>query len=100
MNELKKSFEDVVINFKKLDLKSKQQETIERIKELLGTMHTLAEDMNIEYVDLLNREIIDVTKDNYTEDDYAEAIYVYLESIKEVYSKIMIEIINGFGSEE
>lgn len=98
-NELKSNFDAYVEEFKKIPLEEKKDKVIESIQELLGAMQSEAEDLGIEYTDLLNKEIIDIKKENRTEDDYVEAVFVYIESIKEVYSKVMLEIIEKVGSE-
>ena len=74
------SFNEYVETFKKLPLSNKKQIVQNDFKELIALLKEID---NNEYV-LYNKEILDVEKENQTEDDFVEAIFVYLSSVKEM----------------
>ena len=92
-DNLNNIFDNYIKEFKKMTLKEKKDVSINGLKELLGVSMKVAFDLNIQYNNLLNREIIDINKENATEDDYVEAVYVYTEAIKEVASTVIMEML-------
>ena len=68
--------------FKKKSLKEKQNETLEQLKVLSILSNKMCNDLKIENEILISKELLDINKKNYTEDDYAEAILVYINSIQ------------------
>lgn len=63
------------------------------MKELIAVFQNLCNLYGVQHDLLLNREIVDINKDNYTEDDFVEAIYVYIQSFKEILSDFLIPLI-------
>ena len=49
---------------------------------LAGFTNNLCKEINIPNELILNKEILDLKKDNYTENDFAEAIIVLINSIQ------------------
>ena len=79
-----KSFDTCIESFKKLKLKDKQKEVISSLKEGIAFL-TRVHSLNNNKADILyNREVLDINKENYTEDDFAEAVFVYTYAIKEL----------------
>ena len=68
--------------FKEQTLKEKQIIIYEQLQMLAGFTNNLCKELNISNELILNREILDLKKDNYTEDDFAEAIIVLINSIQ------------------
>lgn len=68
--------------FKEQTLKEKQSIIYEQLQILAGFTNNLCKGLNIANEPILNREILDLKKDNYTEDDFAEAIIVLINSIQ------------------
>lgn len=68
--------------FKEQTLKEKQSIIYEQLQMLAGFTNNLCKELNIPNEPILNREILDLKKDNYTEDDFAEAIIVLINSIQ------------------
>ena len=80
-------FNDYIEQYKKLKLKDKQKIIINLLKEDIMVLHKLIteqEDEDDEVKMLYNREILDVNDDDYSEEDFSEAIIVYLYSIREL----------------
>lgn len=88
-------FNELVSNFKKLSIIEKQRVTISEIKSLIATLSILNSQNNSHFKMLFNREIIDINEDNYDDDDFVEAIYVYLYSIKEALADLILNSNNN-----
>lgn len=74
-------FNEYVEKFKELPLENKKEITIDEMKEVIALLTKLNSDLNIDSKILLNEEILEVS--NNKEDDYVEAIFVYINAIKE-----------------
>ena len=73
-------FNSYISEFKKLPIEEKRKIFKDETKELLAVISTL----NKQTPMLLNKELLDIENTNkYTEDDFIEAMYVYICSIKE-----------------
>ena len=94
MNELNESFENYINELKKLPIEEKRTELINSIKELLAGFEYLAQQNNIELHYLKNNEILDLNKENVTEDDFIEAAVVYVEVAKNVIGDFFDKINN------
>lgn len=79
MNE---NFEEYISFFKEQTLKEKQSIIYEQLQLLAGLTNNLCKELNIPNDILINKELLDLKKDNYTEDDFAEAIIVFINSIQ------------------
>ena len=77
------SFEEYMKFFKEQPLKEKQSIIIEQLQMLSGFANSLCKEIEVKNDLLINRELVDVRKDNYTEDDFAEAVIVYINSIQD-----------------
>ena len=75
------NFNNYVESYKKLPLKTKKEILEKEFQELLTILEKI--DKNHNEV-LYNKEILDIRKENQPEDDFVEAIFVYLYSIKEL----------------
>lgn len=70
--------------FTKLDTTSKREQIIEDIKVMIAILQKICNDRNIYYEPLLNKELLDLKNNPLSEDDYLEALYVYLCWLKEL----------------
>ena len=68
--------------FKSQTLKEKQSIVYEQLQMLAGFTNDLCKELNIPNELVLNRELLDLKKDDYTEDDFAEAIIVLINSVQ------------------
>ncbi len=68
--------------FKEQSLKEKQSIIYEQLQMLASFTNNLCNELDIPNEILINRELLDLKKDNYTEDDFAEAIIVLINSIQ------------------
>lgn len=90
MEELNKSFEEYMEEFKQLDIKNKRNEIINSIKELIAVFDKIAMDDNIELHYLKNKEINDLKNKVVSEDDFLEAELVYLEVAKNLIGEYLL----------
>jgi len=82
MIESKESFNEYMEFFKTQTLKEKQSIIVDQMKTLAGFTNSLCEEIGGKSEMLLNRELIDLNKTDYTEDDFAEALIVLVNSIQ------------------
>ncbi len=83
--------------FKAQDLKEKQSIIYEQLQTLAGFTNSLCTELDIPNDFILNKELLDLKKDDYTQDDFAEAIIVLINSIQNSicdYSKGISDILD------
>lgn len=76
------NFDEYMENFKKLPIKEKQAISIEQLKMIAGLLKKMCDEKKIDSDIFINREVVDINNHNYTEDDYVEALMVYINSIQ------------------
>ena len=86
------NLDEYIKYFKSLDLKTKQKIIIDELKALTITTNKMCNELEIKNDILLNKELVDVNKYKYTEDDFSEAIITYICSIKNSISDFIIEL--------
>lgn len=77
-------FDNYVEKYKMLSLKDKIKVIEYQIDELIVVLDSLNTKFGSTENILFNREILDIKKENFSEDDFAEAVFVYIYSIKEL----------------
>ena len=80
---------DYVNAFKQLPLLEKNKVIETELKELLMILEQLNEKKNKKNSVLYNREIIDLNKDKFSADDFSEAVFVYINTIKELIASLI-----------
>ena len=80
------SFNQYVNAYKKLPLQKKKEMVNEETKKLIAFIEKINADMGIKGQTLFNREILDLNSDNVSDDDFVEAMFVYIYSIREALS--------------
>ena len=75
-------FEEYMLYFKSLKLKDKQKLVLDELKSISYFTNKMCDNLGVENEVILNKEQEDTNTKNYTEDDFSEAIIVYLASIK------------------
>lgn len=93
MNELDKTFNEYVEAFKQLDIVGKRKEIINRISEITAMFDMLATDINIPVSYLKSREVLELKDGNESEDDYLEALLVYIENAKSVLGQYLLKLV-------
>lgn len=82
--ENNEQFDECVEKFKVLKLKDKRKICENDLKEIMAILQQLNEVNNNKTKVLFNREITDINKEECSEDDFVEAMFVYINSIKEL----------------
>lgn len=76
------NYEEYIEYFKGLPLKQKQEIIIDELKMLTAMTNKMCKEIDAENSVILSKEVIDVNKEDYTEDDFSEAVITYICSIK------------------
>lgn len=82
-------FDNYVEKYKYLPLSEKKELVEKEIKELLVVLNSLNEKYGKKAAILFNKEILDIKKENATEDDFVEAMFVYSYSLKELIASLV-----------
>ena len=92
MNEVEIAFKEYVDAFKQMETIDKRKEIIRSINQITAMFDTIASQSNIEISYLKSNEITEL-KDGYeSEDDYLEALLVYIENAKSVLGEYLVKI--------
>ena len=91
-----KEFNALVEAYKNLSTKEKQEEIIKLFKENIAVWEKINHDINNSHSLLLNREIIDMNKEDATLDDFLEAVFVYLHMLSDSTASFEKKIANEF----
>lgn len=92
MNEVEIAFKEYVDAFKKMETIDKRKEIIRNINEVTAMFDMLATESNIQLSYLKSNEISEL-KDGYeSEDDYLEALLVYIENAKSVLGQYLAKV--------
>ena len=79
----KTEFEDYMESFKKKPLKEKQKIVFEQLNMLSTMTNSMCVNLGLNNNKIINRELYDLKNENYTEDDFAEALLVHVCSIQD-----------------
>lgn len=79
---MKENIDEYMIFFKKQGLKEKQSIIYEQLQILARFTNDLCKNINVSNELILNKEILDLKKESYTEDDFTEAIIILINSIQ------------------
>jgi len=92
MNEVEIAFKEYVDAFKQMETPDKRKEIIRNINEITAMFDMLASEANIQVSYLKSKEVSEL-KDGYeSEDDYLEALLVYIENAKSVLGEYLVKI--------
>ena len=94
MNELESSFKEYVDSFKQMEIKDKRKEIIRSINEITVMFDSLASESNIQLSYLKSVEVSDLKDGEESEDDYLEALLVYIENAKSILGQYLTYINN------
>ena len=94
MNEVEIAFKKYVDAFKQMETSDKRKEIIRNIKEITATFDMLATESNIQVTYLKSNEISELNDGFESEDDYLEALLVYIENAKSVFGEYLTKIMS------
>ena len=89
MKEVNIAFDNYIEEFKKISTKEKFNEIISSLKELITFFDFLATSENVNLKYLKSKELLDLKNENPTQDDYLEAILVYIEVSKNLIAQYL-----------
>ena len=87
-------FDNYVNQFKELSLVDKRDKIIDNLKLMIVILEKMYVDNNIPYREVKSKEILVLNDDNCSEEDYLEALFVYVEYLKEVLGSYFYKAIN------
>jgi len=94
MNEVEIAFKEYVDAFKQMETIDKRKEIIRNINEVTAMFDMLATESNMQLSYLKSNEVTEL-KDGYeSEDDYLEALLVYIENAKSVLGQYLAKVNN------
>lgn len=76
------TFEEYMEYFKGLTLREKQGVVLDQLKLLASSSSVICKEIGSDNEVLFNKELLDMNKESYTEDDFAEAVVVLVSSIQ------------------
>lgn len=85
-------FNKYVEAYKQLPLQKKKQIVNEETKKLLAFIEKANNDLKISDTILFNREILDLNQEEVSDDDFVEAMFVYIHSIREGIGRYFNEV--------
>lgn len=86
------NFNAYVESYKKLPLQEKKDIVNTEVKKLLAFIEKAKMDVNVKDEILFNREILDLNKENVSDDDFVEAMFVYIHAIQESLGEYFNEV--------
>ena len=93
-DELNDAFKEYINAFKQLNIMDKRKEIIHNINEITAMFDMLAEESNIQLSYFKSKEISELKEGLESEDDYLEALLVYLENAKSVLGQYLLQMTN------
>lgn len=88
-----KNFNEYVEKYKNLPLQEKKELVEKEIKDIIAIMDIFIKKSGKDSQILYNKELQDLKKENATEDDFVEAMFVYTHTIKELFAS-MVDALN------
>lgn len=80
-------FNQYVEAYKLLPLKEKKTKVNEELKKTIAFLAKALNDINVDSTILYNREILDLNKEEISDTDFVEAMFVYTNTIQELIGK-------------
>lgn len=87
-------FDEYINQFKRLSLHEKRDKIIDSLKLMIVILEKMCVDNNIPYREVKSKEILVLNDEDCSEDDYLEALFVYVEYLKEVLGSYFYKAIN------
>lgn len=86
------NLDEYIEYYKGLSLREKQEIIIDELKTLTAMTNKMCQEIGANNEILLNKEVTDVNKESYTEDDFSETVITYICSIKNSLSDFSIKL--------
>ena len=92
MDDINVYFNHYIENFKKMNIVSKREEVLKSIQEFIVAIDHIASLDNINLSYLKSKEINDLKQEDVSEDDFLEAMLVYVEVAKNLIGEYLDKI--------
>lgn len=92
MNEVEIAFKEYVDSFKQMGISDKRKEIIRNINEITAIFDMLASESDIQLSYLKSNEVTELKDGHESEDDYLEALLVYIENAKSVLGQYLAKV--------
>ena len=92
------TFEEYMEYFKSLTLREKQGVVIDQLRMLANSTSDICKEIGSNNEVLANKELLDINKENYTEDDFSEAVVVLVSSIQNSICDFHLKLIESLGN--
>lgn len=93
MNDIEASFKEYLEVFKQLPIPNKRQEIIHSVNEMTAIFEALASEANISLEYLKSDDILKLKNGTETEDEFLNALLVYVENTKSVIGEYLYKTI-------
>ena len=93
MNEINSAFNEYLDAFKQMSIPDKRKEIIRAINEITAMFDALSSQANIPLNYIKSNEILELKNGFESEDDYLEALLVYIENAKSVLGQYLLKIV-------
>ena len=100
MEQKQECFDAFIDEYKENSLVNKQGIIISELKELIALFQKICSESGINQELLINREIVDVNKDGYSQEDFAEAVFTYIQMFKEILAGFMLSIVENKNNDK
>ena len=87
-------FEDYVTEYKSMDLVNKRKKLVKEVKLMIVILEKICVDNDISFREVKSKEILAINDDNCSESDYLEALFVYIEYLKEILGAYLYNEVN------
>ena len=94
MNEVEIAFKEYVDAFKQMETIDKRKEIIRNINEVTAMFDMLAAESNMQLSYLKSKEVTDLKDEYESEDDYLEALLIYIENAKSIVGQYLAKVNN------
>ncbi len=91
--ELENSYNEYISKYTQLNIEQKRSEIIEKLKHIIVLFQQISAIKGLNNDLLVNKELLDLNKENVSEDDFLEGIFVYINMLEDIIGKTMENLI-------
>ena len=88
----KEAFSGLIEYYKKLPLQNKRNEIINEIESLISNYSKLCTKLGVIPDILLNKEMLNINRDDLSEEDFLSAIFAYLNALQDISGQFINKI--------
>lgn len=96
----KEAFSSLIEYYKVLPLETKRKEVISEIEELISSYSKVCISLGITPNILLNKEMLNVNKQDLSESDFLNSLYAYINALQEISSEVLNNVCDIINNNE